>query len=276
MNFDEMIQFAKICDAHIHLADLANINLANNDITNIIRKKIEPLREKNYSCITCAHSPDEYEIQMNAASGSPSKIMCAFAVHPQAASFEYIPFLESLLREKKIHAVGETGLDFFSAELRETKKMQTAVFLSQLELAEKYSVPVILHGRKAAEDFFLHSKKLAKLPLIVFHSFSGTYQDALSFLKREINAAFSFSRQIANGNKKAVLCVKELPLSNILFETDAPFQTLKGETYTSPKEISRVYEKAFSLRYGSEIEKNPDGFIQFCDIIQNNLSAFKT
>ena len=51
-----------------------------------------------------------------------------------------------------------------------------------------------------------------------------------------------------NGNKKSIGCVKELPLERILLETDAPYQTLKGEEKTSPLQIKQVYEKTCEIR----------------------------
>ena len=65
-----------------------------------------------------------------------------------------------------------------------------------------------------------------------------------------------------NGNKKSIACVRELPADRILLETDAPFQTLKGEEFTSVLDIKKVYEEASALRGTAmpalcvQIEKN--------------------
>ena len=76
-----------------------------------------------------------------------------------------------------------------------------------------------------------------------------------------------------NGAKKAISCVRSLPLERLLFETDAPYQTLKGERATSPSEIALVYQTAFELRtVGAPFEARPS-FADFAAVIEKNFSA---
>ena len=72
-----------------------------------------------------------------------------------------------------------------------------------------------------------------------------------------------FSKQILNGNKKSLSCVQDLPLDKIFLETDAPFQTLKGESFTNPSEIQRIYAAA------AEIKKM--SLESFCNEIGDNF-----
>ena len=71
----------------------------------------------------------------------------------------------------------------------------------------------------------------------------GPAAEAASLLNHNINAYFSFGKQLLNGNKKAIACLRELPSERLLAETDAPFQFLKGEKYTAPEDIKRIYEE---------------------------------
>ena len=89
---------------------------------------------------------------------------------------------------------------------------------------------------------------LKKIPAAVFHSFAFGPREALSVLSHGINAYFSFGKALQNGNKKSMACVAELPLERLLFETDAPYQTLKGESFTPLGDIKLVYQKASELR----------------------------
>ena len=111
-----------------------------------------------------------------------------------------------------------------------------------------------------------YSKELKKLPAVLFHSFMGSLIEAESLLKRGINGYFSFGKQIFNNNKKVIQLVSELPLEKLLLETDAPFQTLKGEKFTDTKEIEKIYTKVFELR--KESEKN---FAGFCRQLESNF-----
>ncbi len=192
--------------------------------------------------ISCAHSRQEFSIQETA----PSCVIQAYGMHPQNAANENIKdsaaFLEELLSKNLISFIGEAGFDYFTEEFKNTAGLQEEIFNIQLDLALKYNKPLVIHCRKANHKLFEYSKELKKLPEVLFHSFMGPPVEALSLLDRGINGYFSFGKQLLNGNKKAIACVKELPEERILAETDAPFQYLKGEKYTDLKDIRRVYE----------------------------------
>ena len=180
----------------------------------------------------------------------------SYGIHPQIVTPSYLKndfptelsYLESILSEKKIIAIGECGFDFFTPEFKATATEQEIVFKEQLRLAQKYEVPLLLHLRKSIEKIFSYSGELKKLPSVIFHSFPGTFREADSLKKHGINAFFSFGKPILNGKKSAIECVRKLPLQNLLFETDAPYQTLKGEKETLPGDIKKVYQRACELR----------------------------
>ncbi len=190
-----------------------------------------------------------------------SRVKKSFGIHPQifaegiteSALQEELDFLEKLLIEKKVDAVGEIGFDLFTEEYKSTLKKQEDYWAVQMELSKKYGKPIVVHIRKAVEKIFRDSKSLSKLPAVVFHSFPGTLREAESILHHGINAYFSFGKPILNGKKSAVDCVKNLPAERLLFETDAPYQTLKNEERTLPGEITRVYERASEIR-GESLE----------------------
>ena len=202
--------------------------------------------------ISCAHSIKEFEIQKNA----PSCIIQSYGMHPQNAENENIKesaeFLENLLNKNLISFIGEAGFDYFSDEFKKAEKIQEEIWNIQLELALKYNVPLVVHCRKANHKLFEYSKQLKKLPEVLFHSFMGPPVEARSLLNRGIHGYFSFGKQLLNGNKKAIACVKELPTECILAETDAPFQYLKSEKYTTLEDIQRVYKAIDCIRSGSQ------------------------
>lgn len=159
-----------------------------------------------------------------------------------------LSFLEALCKEKKIIAIGECGFDFFTPDYKASAREQEIVFNEELSLAKKYNLPLVLHLRKSIEKIFTYSRELKKIPAVIFHSFPGTLREAESLKNHGVNAYFSFGKPILNGKKSALDCVTNLPLEDILLETDAPYQTLKGESETFPQDIKRVYEKACQLR----------------------------
>lgn len=225
----------------------------------------------NYYGCSCAHSPKEWNFQVENA---PSSIIFSYGIHPQSCGFDDLQtnadFLEGLLHQKFenvksgegggnscnfpnpeksfLSAIGEAGFDYFTSEFLEHKSEQEKAWNIQLELAQKYKMPLVVHCRKANHKLFEYSKQLKNLPSVLFHSFMGPPAEAKSLLNRGINAFFSFGKQIKNNNKKVIACVKELSVENLLLETDAPFQFLKNEHFTRPADISTVYEAAIEVR----------------------------
>lgn len=250
------------CDAHFHLIPS--------------EKALGEQQSAPFKACTAAHFVEEFLAQekrvkvLNASSSSP-RLLQSFGLHPQEPLLENLDFLEGLLQERRITAIGECGLDFFTPEFAANREAQEKAFAAQLDLAARYKVPVIVHARKAMQEIFAASSSLKKAPAVVFHSFAGSPADARSLLAKGINAYFSFGKPLMNGAKKAILCVRSLDMERILLETDAPYQTLKGEAATSPAEIADVYQAAFEIRAaGSPFEARPS-FFDFAASIEKNF-----
>lgn len=274
MNFRDFLNISKICDAHIHLADLYDFGASL-------------VNSPDYSCISCSHSKREFDLQTEFTKAIPSDckpfIISSFGIHPQNPDLNLTAFLEELLKDKKIGAIGETGFDYFTSEFKATSKIQEEAFIIQTELACKYEKPLIIHSRKAIEKLFSYSKLLSKVPFVVFHSFPGTLSEALSLLNHGINGLFSFSSQILKGNKKSIECVKNLPQDKLLFETDAPYQTLKDEKITLQERILDVYIEGFKIRTCKEAsgfssavcDDMPGEFFDFVQLVNANFDLLR-
>ena len=146
----------------------------------------------------------------------------ALGIHPENVEnyiLDDIKFIEDNLNNKKIVAIGEIGLDYHYS--KENKYEQIKLLELQLKLAEKYDMPVIIHSRDATEDTINTLKKYKVKGVI--HSFSGSLETARIYIKMGyllgINGVVTFK----NCNLKDVL--KEIPLENIVLETDSPYLT---------------------------------------------------
>lgn len=231
-------------DAHIHLVQCAK----NENLIDVFTQF-----QENYCGITCAHEKDEFFLQEKLINELESNFknvhfFKSFGMHPQLPLIKNADFLENLLKKNKIDAIGEAGFDFYTDEFKKNAKQQQTAWQIQLDFSIKYQKPLIIHSRKALNLIFRDTNKLKKTPEVLFHSFAGSLVEAKSLLNRGINAFFSFGKQIKNGNKKAIECVSLLSKNVLRLETDAPFQTLKGENFTSLADIKTVYETAKKLR----------------------------
>ncbi len=226
-------------DAHIHIADIAGRDESFMCMW---------LEREDYMCCAAAHSPSEFAVQEKIRERFPGKIISCFGVDPQMPDRTFLPFLEHLLDTGKIGAIGETGFDLFTAEFASRIDEQEFVWREQTELARKYGKPVVIHCRRALDRVFRDAKLLAGLPSVIFHSWPGSPVEAVSLLKRGIHCFFSLGKPLLQGNKRALRTAAQIPAEYLLSETDAPYQTLKGELYTDPADIIRVCEAMAAVR----------------------------
>ena len=206
------------------------------------------------------------ELARNATSDGASPLLPCFAVHPQlpavkAANGE--PFTEtelnhgletlySLAAAGRIAAVGECGFDLYNAEFRETEALQDSIFAAHLEAALRFDLPVVLHVRRAMHKIFAAVKTLSKCRTVVFHSWSGSYEEGQSLLRRGVNAYFSFGNVIALNHKQAQKGCALFPVERLLTETDAPFQPLRGQNFSQWADLPLIIETAAALRREAE------------------------
>ena len=65
---------------------------------------------------------------------------------------DWISKIEKNLSLPNVVAVGETGLDYYKQF--GDKRSQIELFITQLEIAQKYNLPVIIHNRDAGKDLY--------------------------------------------------------------------------------------------------------------------------
>jgi len=130
-----------------------------------------------------------------------------------------IKFIENNLQNKKVIAIGEIGLDYHYDGYN--KQRQIELFCKQLELAEKYRLPVVIHSRDAVQDT-LNILKKYKLKGVI-HSFSGSLETAKEYIKMGYKLGINGVVTFKNAHIKEV--VRTLGIENFLLETDSPYLT---------------------------------------------------
>ena len=111
-------------------------------------------------------------------------IYAAAGIHPgdvkDAPADDYQEQLEQLIKQPKVVAVGEIGLDYHYED-NAPRDVQIAFFETQLQLANQYQLPVIIHDREAHADTMDLLKKYR--PKGVVHCFSGSVEMAKEVIK---------------------------------------------------------------------------------------------
>ena len=152
-----------------------------------------------------------------------SHIIASGGVHPHHAkefTEESIIKIEDLAAEKKIHAVGEIGLDFhynFS-----TPEQQKNAFRSQLTIAEKMGLPIIIHSREAADDILNIIQEEHFMLGGIVHCFTEDWPFAKKML--DLNFKISFSGIVTFPKAHELReTARKIPLEALLIETDSPY-----------------------------------------------------
>jgi len=132
--------------------------------------------------------------------------------------------IRELAKEKKVVAIGETGLDYYKNYSRADN--QKPLFVSLVRLAKDLNLPLVIHTRKAQGDTLGILKEAMPLKAVV-HCFSGD-EDSL---KECLDLGFFISFTCNITYKKAEdlrSLVKVVPLERLMLETDAPFLSPEG------------------------------------------------
>jgi TatD DNase family protein len=126
--------------------------------------------------------------------------------------------ISKALSDPRFVGVGEIGLDYFVEGLDPHK--QEYFFHAQLDLAEQFKLPVILHVRRS-QDAILKALRRRKILGGIAHAFNGSFQQAEQFIELGFKLGFGGAATYERALQIRRL-VKELPLESIVTETDAP------------------------------------------------------
>ena len=148
----------------------------------------------------------------------------AVGVHPSETAEldeESFAWLTQTVKEKKVVAVGEIGLDYYWKEPEQ--EVQKKWFARQLGLAREAGLPVIIHSRDAAQDTYdiMREQRADEIGGVV-HCYSYSLEMAKKF--EELGFYFGIGGMLTFHNAKRLKEVVEyLPLERLVLETDCPY-----------------------------------------------------
>ena len=133
---------------------------------------------------------------------------------------DWINKLEQYLTLPNVVAVGETGLDYLKQY--GDKRSQIELFITQLEIAQKYEKPVVIHNRDSGKD--VYDVLCERMPEkgVIMHCYSENAEYAKKCLDKKV--WFSFAGNLTYRNARNLHeTVLNIPLDRILLETESPF-----------------------------------------------------
>lgn len=186
----------------------------------------------------------------------PGEGYFTYGIHPWRLQPK-LSLLETLIKEDKIVAIGETGLDRLH---KDTYDLQFEYFEKHIQLSEQYQKPLIIHNVKATADILRLHKKHQPRQVWIIHGFNGNAEEIRQLTERGIY--LSVGESIFYPNRKITKTIISLPLEYLFLETD-----------TSEKTIQQVYEQA------SELLNLPLDFLKeqiFANFARLKLNVWKT
>ncbi len=126
--------------------------------------------------------------------------------------------LKTLVARHRPLAIGEIGLDYFIENL--DRERQQTLFEAQLHIARDADLPVIVHVRKA-HDQVLKTLRRIQVRGGIIHAFNGSLQQGEQYLDLGFRLGFGGTLTY-EGSKRIRRLARDLPLSAIVLETDAP------------------------------------------------------
>ena len=211
--------FVTLTDTHTHLFaeefDIDRVEVVQRAISAGV-KKMFLLNIDSSSIASMLKLEEEF----------PKHCFAMMGLHPCSVNEKYgeeLSIVEHWLSKRKFIAIGEIGMDChwdktFIAQ-------QKDAFTRQIDLAKKYSLPIVIHQRECFNDLFeIVQFKNDKSLKGIFHCFTGTVDEAnkiisLGGFKIGIGGAVTY--------KKSELpeVLSQIDMKHIVLETDSPYLT---------------------------------------------------
>ena len=220
-------------DVHCHL----NFHSFENDFDQVIKRAFKAGVSKIINVGTSLESSQK-AVELSAKYDPPAGGLYAISgIHPHHADKlekGWEEKLKKIAQNKKVVAVGEIGLDYFSYKSNGVVKpsLQKKVFEAQIQMANELNLPLQIHNRLAGEDILeilKHHKNILREIPGMFHCFSGSMEVLKSALEMGFYIGFDGNITYEGLAPKESVKLEDLasytPLDRIVTETDAPFLT---------------------------------------------------
>lgn len=178
----------------------------------------------------------------------PNTFAC-YGLHPCFMDQHQEAHLQQLsdwVRGESPVAIGECGLDYFIAN--SDPAAQRHFFQFQVQLAQQFQLPIVIHARKAMDDVLKIIRNVGHHRGVI-HSFSGSLQQAQQAIDLGyfigLGGAMTYPRAL-----KLQRIAVQIPLDRLLLETDAPDQinAFRKEAINQPGFLHDVWQFLADIR----------------------------
>lgn len=239
-------------DTHCHLDAPEFVGSLPDIISAAQNKSVQAILLPTVKAADCQNVKELTSKYSNQIPG----LVYTLGIHPlysnqlQAGDLEIVDQqIAQSLSDPRFVGVGEIGLDYFVEDL--DPQQQDFIFNAQLDLAEKYQLPVILHVRRS-QDAVLKALRRRNIPGGIAHAFNGSLQQAEQFIALGFKLGFGGAATYERALQIRRL-LKDLPLESIVTETDAPdippaWLRSEGVRFNEPAFLPRIARELTAIR----------------------------
>lgn len=153
----------------------------------------------------------------------PENIFLMMGLHPTHVKENFeeeLAFVKHWLDKRNFYAVGEIGIDLYWDKT--LLKQQQLAFKTQIAWAKEKNLPVVIHCRDAFDEIFEVLEEVKDDQLYgIFHCFTGNLEQAKKAIS--YNMKLGIGGVVTFKNGKIDQFLHEIPLEQIVLETDAPY-----------------------------------------------------
>jgi len=209
----------KLFDSHCHLDD----RTYEEDLDSVIKRASAAGVER---LMAVGINKDSSIQSVHLAERWPG-VYASVGVHPHDAedcSDTTLDFLKDLAKNPNVKAWGEIGLDY--NRMYSPRADQEKWFIRQIEIAGELSLPIIFHERDSSGRFLgiLNTFKNMRMEGVV-HCFTGTESELKQYIRLGLYIGITGIITIKNRGVRLRELVPDIPIEQILVETDAPYLT---------------------------------------------------
>ena len=212
----------KCVDTHAHLEIVTNTEPDHEDIRKVLADAASVGIDR---IVQVGYSAEQSEWSVRLAEKWPG-VLAAVALHPNEAPVvsdleNDLKRIEELANNKKVRAIGETGLDFFRTEqgLRERQRYS---FIRHIEIAKSLNKALVIHDRDAHRAVLDVLDEVGAPDKTIFHCYSGDAEMARECVDKGYYLSFAGTVTFKNAPHLRE-ALKLVPSTQLLVETDSPF-----------------------------------------------------
>ena len=157
--------------------------------------------------------------------------------------------VESNLESKKIVAIGEIGLDYYWEKDLQRREWQRQAFMKQIEMANSFELPIVIHTREAVMDTLEILKENTVNKKGIFHCCPLNRELVKEALKLGFYISFAGPVTFKN-SKNANEIIQMVPNDKMLIETDSPYlapEPVRG-TRNDPRNVKFIAQKVADVK----------------------------